>query len=163
MPRCPARRSVLSRILSEHELIFSQGSVYNPALNACQSVSQDLNNCGAVGNVCPTSPSAVSQCVNSKCVTTNCPKPFTVVNNACALAASQAPHTKRGKLAKRITLCPGFVLFPSRRIFTDADCREEVACPIVGSAAYALAKRTGFSNFKRSDVSALSSAGGYEW
>lgn len=71
-----------------------------------------------------------------------------LVNNVCrdpVVAASQAVKVKRSKVIP--TICPG----------------SETACPIVGSAAFVLAQANSFKDFKSSDVTALTRAGGYEW
>jgi hypothetical protein len=71
-----------------------------------------------------------------------------LVNNVCrdpVVAASQAVKVKRSTVIR--TVCPG----------------SETACPIVGSAALVLARANSFKDFKSSDVTALTRAGGYEW
>lgn len=107
-------------------------------------------NCGSLGFTCQFLPSgATGTCKDSKCVITNCPSGYTLLNGVCSPSTgpSQAPRAnKRSKITKPKTLCPG----------------TETACPIIGSASFAASSMA--EQFTSADFASglMDAAGGYE-
>ncbi|KAI5481557.1 tenascin XB [Pseudohyphozyma bogoriensis] len=124
-------------------------SGYELVSGACQAIDLtcNVNNCGKLGNQCSFSPSgATGACVKSTCVITSCPSGYTLssTTNACIQNTASA-HAKRSKVEEKRTLCPA----------------GETACPILGSASYALAVSHHFSSLNEFS-GVMAGAGGYE-
>ncbi|GAA5901628.1 uncharacterized protein JCM6883_000344 [Sporobolomyces salmoneus] len=117
---------------------------------ACTSVNlaTDVNNCGALGNVCQFLPSGASGvCSSGKCQLTGCPSGYALTSGVCVKStASQRARAKKSKIVTPKSLCPS---------------PNEVACPIVGSSSYQQAVAQHFTSATEFS-GVFAGEGGYE-
>ncbi|SCV67899.1 BQ2448_5510 [Microbotryum intermedium] len=60
----------------------NSGTTWNANSMTCQNTATDINNCGAIGNMC-LYPSGVAKCTNGVCSLASCAANFYIINGAC--------------------------------------------------------------------------------
>ncbi|GAA5892852.1 hypothetical protein JCM5296_006023 [Sporobolomyces johnsonii] len=63
----------------------NSGYAFDYTYNFCRDVSSDINNCGAVGNVCNVAGALMSTCTSGVCAASACLSGYVLSNGACSV------------------------------------------------------------------------------
>ncbi|KAM0788480.1 hypothetical protein ACM66B_001613 [Microbotryomycetes sp. NB124-2] len=108
------------------------GFAFNWSTRQCQSVSSDVKNCGAIGNVCSLSSlsgASALGCVSGACVATTCQSGYNLVGGSCQKIINTATDTSNcGAIGK---VCPS-----SYANGSGSTCLNGVCQPVSCNAGY---------------------------